>query len=412
MNIFQFAFRNVFRNARRSLITLIAIAVGFMAINLFGGYIAFIYEGMRDGAIYGEGLGHLTIFKKGFLIEGKVDPTKYMITAAERAAIERLVAQNAQNKAVVRVIPKLSTAGLISNGTSSTIFIADSFRPDDLAYLNKDMKYSGEGTPITPQNALGVQIGSDLAKMMNVKLGETLPVLANTLEGQMNALDVEIVGIYNTGSDATNDKYLLMPLELAQSLYDTEAVDRISLVLTDVAQTEPVRQWLTAQLPSIGFEADVKTWEELSLFFRKVQNMMKTIFLFIFVIVLMIVVTSVINTMTMSVVERTQEIGTLRALGLRRRDVLRIFGAEGFMLGVLGVVFGLIGTVIVVALINILKISYYPPGVAEAVLIEVAFAPVTMIGSGIFLALLSWGAAIIPSFKASRLRIVDAFGHV
>ena len=409
MNIFQFAFRNVFRNARRSIITLLAIAVGYMAINLFGGYIARIFEGMREGAVFGEGLGHLTIFKQGFLLEGKIDPTKYMITAEEQAKITELVAKN---PAVQKVIPKMATAGLISNGTSSSIFIAGGIHPDDFAFLSKDYAYRGEGTRITAQNAIGVQIASDLAKMMQVNIGDTLPVMANTLEGQMNALDVQVAGIYNTGSDATNDKYLLMPLELAQSLYDTDAVDRISLVLADVEQTEPARAWLAEQLPTINFQADVRSWNELSVFFGKVKNMMDVIFLFIFSIVLVIVVIGVINTMTMSVVERTQEIGTLRALGLRRRDVLRIFGAEGFMLGVLGVVFGLIGTVIVVALINILKISYYPPGVAEAVLIEVAFAPVTMIGSGIFLALLSWGAAIIPSFKASRLRIVDAFGHV
>ena len=409
MNIFQFAFRNVFRNTRRSLITLIAIAVGFMAINLFGGYIASIYDGMREGAIYGEGLGHLIIFKQGFLTEGKIDPTNYMITAEERAAIEELAAKNA---AVVKVIPKMAAAGLISNGTSSTIFIADSFRPDDFAYLNQNYAYGGEGTRITPDNSIGVQLGSDLAKMMSVKVGDTLPVMANTLDGQMNALDVQVVGIYNTGSDATNDKYLLMPLELTQALYDTTSIDRISLVLSDVSQTEPVRQWLMAQFPSIGFEAEVKTWEELSVFFQKVQGMMQTIFFFIFSIVLMIVVTSVINTMTMSVVERTQEIGTLRSLGLRRRDVLRIFGAEGLMIGVIGVASGAALTVALTLLINAANITYLPPGIAEPVAISVAFAPKTIAFSGVFLALLSWGAAIIPSFKASRLRIVDAFGHV
>ena len=409
MNIIQFAFRNVFRNRRRSLITLLAIAVGFMAINLFGGYIARIFDGMEEGAIYGEGLGHLTIFKQGFLIEGKVDPSQYMIAADELAALKTLLASN---PAIEKVIPKMGVAGLISNGTSSTIFIADSMSPSDFAFLNADYAYTGEGTRITADKPIGVQVGSDLAKMMRVQVGDTLPVMANTLEGQMNALDVEVAGIYNTGSDATNDKYLLMPLELAQSLYDTTAVDRVSLILNNVSQTEPIRAWLAAQLPQINFQADVKSWNELSVFFTKVKNLMNVIFIFIFSIVLVIVVIGVINTMTMSVVERTQEIGTLRALGLRRRDVLRIFGAEGFMLGVLGVVFGALGTVIVTVLINVANISYFPPGVAEAVPIEVAFAPVTVIASGVFLALLSWGAAIFPSFKASRLRIVDAFGHV
>ncbi len=413
MNTIQFAFRNVFRNTRRSLITLLAIAVGFMAINVFGGYVALIFDAMGDAAIYGESLGHLTIFKKGFLVEGKIEPEKYMITAEEMQAISALVAQN---PSVKKVLPKMSVSGLISNGSSSTIFIADGIHPDDKAFLDHgssyDSEYDGEGTPITAQAPTGVQLGSDLANMLNLKVGDTLPVMANTLTGQMNALDVDVVGIYNTGSDATNDKYLLMPLELAQSLYDTTSVDRVSLALSNTKETEPVRKWLVEQLPAIGFDAEVKSWNELSLFYTQVRDMFSVIFLFIFCIVLIIVVTSVINTMSMSVVERTQEIGTLRALGLKRRDVLRIFGAEGFVIGLIGTIAGLAGTLLIIWLFETVDVTYIPPGSTEPVPMLVGFVPSMLAISGLFLAFLSWGAAIFPSFKASRLRIVDAFGHV
>ena len=82
------------------------------------------------------------------------------------------------------------------------------------------------------------------------------------------------------------------------------------------------------------------------------------------------------------------------------------------MIGVIGVASGAALTVALTLLINAANITYLPPGIAEPVAISVAFAPKTIAFSGVFLALLSWGAAIIPSFKASRLRIVDAFGHV
>lgn len=111
-------------------------------------------------------------------------------------------------------------------------------------------------------------------------------------------------------------------------------------------------------------------------------------------------------------VERTQEIGTLRALGLRRRDVLRIFGAEGFVIGLIGTIAGLAGTLLVIWLFETVDVTYIPPGSTEPVSMLVGFVPSMLAISGLFLTFLSWGAAIFPSFKASRLRIVDAFGHV
>ena len=140
--------------------------------------------------------------------------------------------------------------------------------------------------------------------------------------------------------------------------------------------------------------------------------MFSMIFMFIFCIVLLIVVTSVINTMTMSVVERTQEIGTLRALGLQKRSILEIFGAEGFAIGLVGTVIGIVVTLVLIYLISVGNITYYPPGIDTAVKIKVDFVPSIIVMSGLFLTGLSFVSAIIPSSKASRLNIVDALGHV
>lgn len=409
MNIFEFAFRNILRNKRRSLITISAIMIGFAAINLFGGYTHNIFEGLRESAIYGEGLGHLTIYKKFFLAEGKLNPKKYMITEEEMAKIKTLIEKNPNIK---MIIPKMDVSGLISNGANSTIFIAQGVNPDDEENLTKKFPYRGLGRAINSKQPNGCQIGSDLAKMLDFKLGNVGTVLANTLDGQMNALDVDIIGIYNTGSDATNDKFIKMPLKVAQSLYNTKSVDRIILLLDDVSNTETMWKWLGEKLPGIGFEAEIKTWNELSLFYSKVRGMFNMIFLFIFSIVLLIAVTSVVNTMTMNVVERTREIGTLRALGLRKFQVLKIFGAEGFMIGFIGVCLGVALTLFCILLISVTSITYLPPGVAVPVKLQVNFVPANVSASAFFLILLSLLAAIFPSRKASKLEIVDALGHI
>lgn len=409
MNVLQFAFRNVLRNKRRSLITLMAIAIGFIAINLFGGYTANTFRGLQLAAIYGEGIGHLTIFKKGFLTEGKIDPKQYMITEEEMAQVKSLLEKN---PVVQMVIPKIEASGLISNGINSTIFIAQGVLPEDEAVLKENFPYTGEGSRISADSPTGGQLASGLAKMLNFKLGDLATIMANTLDGQMNALDIDVTGIYNTGTDATNDKFMLMPLKLVQSLYDTNSVDRLVVLLDDASHTDSVRQWLFEQLPSIKFDAEIKKWNELSVFYTQVRGLFDMIFLFIFCIVLVIVVTSVINTMTMSVVERTQEVGTLRALGLKRFEVLKVFGAEGLVIGLLGVGIGVIGTIVLILLISAGNLTYVPPGIATPVQIVVDLVLTNFIFSGIFLIILSFLAAIFPSFKASRLKIVDAFGHV
>lgn len=409
MNIFTFALRNMLRNKRRSVITLLAVAIGFTAINIFGGYTHNSFQSLEKSAIYGEGKGHLTIMKKDFLVQGRIDPAQYMITNEAQEKIRQLLRQNPHIK---NIAPRMRVSGLISNGVTSTIFVADAVNPDDYALFTQQFPYRGTGSAITSSRALGCQMGSTLAEILNFQLNSMGTLLTNTLDGQMNAQDMEVAGIYNAGYDDINDKYLFMPLSLAQSLLNTSSVDQMVLLLDTTENTESVRTWLAQALPTIGFDADIKSWDELSAFYQKVRSLYKVIFLFIFCIVLGIVVTDIVNTMTMSVVERTREIGTLRSLGLRKKEVLEIFTAEGFVLGICGIAVGIVFTVITSYGIALLHITYIPPGISERVPLLSDIVPFNMLWSGMFLVFLSMCAAFIPSTKASRMNIVDALGHI
>ena len=112
---------------------------------------------------------------------------------------------------------------------------------------------------------------------------------------------------------------------------------------------------------------EIKTWNELSLFYSKVKGMFDMMFLFIFCIVLVIVVMSTVNTMGMAVLERTREIGTLRALGLKRRGVSMLFALEGGLLGLLGSLLGVVLHVVVWAVIRASRPTYTPPGISTPV---------------------------------------------
>ncbi len=407
----KIAFRNILKNRRRSFVTLMAIAVGFTAVSLFRGYTNNTYMGLRESAIRGEGLGHLTIYKKGWQTKGKLDPDKYMF---EGKQVDKIIDVVEEDDDVLLVTPKIHISGLVSNGRVSTIFLAQGVMPrDDRTIKGAWASFRPvKGTPLNENKPYGIEMADDLAKHLSLKPGSDGVVMATTLDGQMNALDIEVSSVYDTGSDATNDKYMRVPLSFAQSLYDTEKADRLVVLLDDWTKTERVRKRLYGILEAAGFDSEIKTWNELSLFYSKVKGMFDMIFMFLFIIVLIIVVMSIVNTMGMAVLERTREIGTLRALGLKRRGVSFLFAMEGGLLGLLGSFIGVVLNVIVWAIIRSVEPTYIPPGVSTPVPLVVNLVPDAMVFLMAFLVFLSLMAAIIPARRAARQNVVEALGHV
>lgn len=407
----KIALRNIVKNKHRSVVTLLAIAMGFAAISLFRGYTDNTYRGLRRTAIRGEGLGHLTIFKQGWLEKGKIDPDKYMFSQEELQKIIKLVKHDED---VILASPRLHISGLVSNGFISTIFIASGVVPGHEKTIRGDLAairpVRGDG--LSEKKPYGVEMAQDLASHLGLTPGSNGVVMATTLDGQMNALDIEVVGVYDTGSDATNDKYIRVPFSFAQSLYETEKGDSVVVLLDNWKKTEQLRNRLLNNLSAAGLSCEIKTWNELSLFYSKVKGLFDMIFLFLFSIVLIIVVMSVVNTMGMAVLERTREIGTLRALGLKRRGVGLLFAIEGVMIGCLGCVLGLVLNVAVWGVIRAIGPTYVPPGISNPIPLIVNLVPQVMAMLMIFLVLLSLLAAILPARRAAKQNVVDALGHV
>jgi len=407
----KIAFRNILKNRRRSLVTILAIAIGFAAVGLFRGYAADTYDGLRVSAIRGEGLGHLTIYKKGWLEYGNIDPDSYMLTKEE---IQKTVELVEEEDDVVLATPKIHLSGLVTNGMISTIFLAEGVVPKNDRTIKGSMLAFRpvKGEMLNEKKPFGVEMAEDLAKLLELKPGTDAVVMAGTLDGQMNALDVEILGVYDTGIPATNDKFIRFSFDYAQSLYDTEKAGQIVVLLDDWRKTYPMRDRLLKRLNQAGLPCEIRTWNELSQFYNKVRSMMDMIFMFLFFIVFVIVVMSVVNTMGMAVLERTREIGTLRALGLKRRGVGILFAVEGAMIGLLGSFIGLILNIIAWAIIMAVEPTYIPPGVSSPVPLTVKLEPPVALMLMAFLILLSLIAAIMPARRAAKQNVVEALGHV
>ena len=419
MNTFKLALRGLTRNRRRSLVTLLAIALGFAAIALFAGYTHNVFDGLARQSIHGELLGHLTLSKRGMRMEGKLDPERYMLTAGEVEQITKLVEAEPHVKMVA---PRLAFGGLISNGRASTIFIAEAIEPAAMARLQEGAfstagedsgMFDNQKKKLDPAHDDVVELSEGLVDILHLQENGLAAVLVNTLSGQANALDVTVGHKFNTGNAGSNDKFAFVTLALARNLLDAEGrADRLTILLDDASQTEAVRQILLPKLRDAGFDVEIQTWQELSDFYNQVRGMFDMIFGFIFSIVLTVVLMSVANSMGMTVVERTREIGTLRAIGLKRWGVVRLFTTESMLLTVIGCTVGLLVTLGVRWGINVAHISYTPPSSASPVPLLVDLDVGRVVFTFVLMAVVGTLAAYLPARRAAKKPIIDALGHV
>lgn len=419
MNTFKLALRGLTRNRRRSLVTLLAIALGFAAITLFAGYTHNVYEGLTRNAIHGELLGHLTLSKTGMRQEGKLDPERYLLTAQEVEAISGLLKEEAH---VEIVAPRLALSGLISNGRASTIFVAEAIEPAAMDRLQQNIlseaeqksgMYDNVLKKLDPDRPEVVELSEGLVDILRLTVGGQAAVLTNTLSGQANALDITVGHSFNTGNAGTNDKFAFFPLALARSLLDAEGrADRLTILLDDASRTLVLRDRLLQKLKDCGFDVEIQTWQELSSFYNQVHDMFDMIFGFIFLIVLTVVLMSVANSMGMTVVERTREIGTLRAIGLKRRGVVHLFTTESMLLTLIGCGVGLLITMVARWGINAANVSYVPPNSVSPVPLLIDLDSGRILFTFVLMSVVGTLAAYLPARRAAKKDIIDTLGHV
>jgi putative ABC transport system permease protein len=407
--LLRLAVRNVRRNRRRSLLTLLGLVVGVTGFNLFQGYQQDTLASLADSAVYGETLGHLVLMKEGALTRGKVDEAAALLSGPELALV---AAELARLPEVDFVAPRLLLEGLITDGRASLVFFGLAMEPAAYRRFRGRFRYGGEGRELTPEAPRGGQVARDLAAILHLQVGGGVTLFSSTVAGRLNAVDMDVIGIFDTGSAATNDKYVVVPLGLGRELYRTDGAHQVAVVLKEPAASAQVAARITGALRGRGLAVEVRDWEAMSAFFRGVRQLYGMIFGFLFLIVVTVVVMSVLNTMTMAVMERAREIGTLRALGMRPGAVQRLFAAEGLVLGLLGTAGAGLATLVVGGLVNAARITYRPPGISAEVPLYIALDAGLIAANGLLVAGLCGLVSLLPARRTARLEVVEALRHV
>ena len=411
----KIGFRNLLKNRRRSTFTVGAIALGFAAVNLLGGFTSYVFRGLEDSYVYAFGNGHLTVFNEGFQTEGALDPTKYLL---DKATIDKITALCAKDPRILVVTPQLNISGLVSNGKVSTIMVAEGKVPSDTAAIRNEGKgligrlKMFDGADLSDDTPTGIGLTKGLAAKLKLEINGDAIAMAPTVDGFINALDAEVVQLIDAPIELLDEMMMSVPLSFAQELYDTESADRLTILLAGSHLTYRMKDELQVLFAANGLKTEIQTWDQLRPSYLRIQNMFNVIFSFVFSIVLVIVVLSVVNTISMAVLERTREIGTMRALGMKRRGVVFMFAVESAILGGAGSIVGSAITFAGWAAVKAAKPTWMPPNIPKRVPLEIYLVPEYMTLSLLCRILLAVVAAVFPARRAARMAIIDALGHV
>jgi putative ABC transport system permease protein len=395
------AFRNVFRNRRRSAITLLVIVFGAVGLILFGGYKSRTFNALRESTIRNR-LGHLQIYKRGFAAAEAQKPLQYGLENVDelRRAVER-------DPRVSMTTAQITLMGLVSNGEKSETFLATAVEPEKDRQMAAQRVTAGSDLPSNEPDA--VIVGRGLAASMHAKPGDYLTLMSTTTSGSLNAMDVRVAGIFMSGIKEYDDRAVKMSLPAAQQLLQTKKIERLIVMLHNTDDTAAVHSALARTLRDVEF----KEWSQLASFYHQVVMLYNGIFGFLGIVVFAIVVFSVANTIMMSVFERTREIGTLMAIGTPRGTVWRMFLLEGVFIGLLGGVLGVAAGALDAFAINHMNLMLPPPpGYTVGYALRVMLTPPILITAFLISFITATISSIVPALKASRLKIVDALGHI
>lgn len=403
----KFAFLNLFRHKRRSFSTLAAIMLGGISIFLYGGFIDYSFWILKEQTIR-TNVGHVQIYKNNYFETSNKNKSLINDYQALKKAI---LSEPELAKSISTLSGQLEFSGVISQYESETSSYFSALGVEPLPALKLgafDKLISGSDLSRVKTNE--ITLGSGLAKTLNAHYDDWLDVLVVNAQGGQGALSLKLRGVFQSGIKDYDDVAMKIPLATAQRMMGTDGVSKILILLNEddtAAFCDRLRLFISQHnLPLI-----VKDWKEVSLFYQQVEGLLSGIYFFIKLIVSLIVIFMISNAMTMNIIERTREITTLRAIGLKPLHVTRLFLLEGIFTGIMGAAGSLAIGYAIATVINIQGIPMPPsPGQSQGYTAFIKTDTLALNWITLVLPILTAaGASVLPALRASQLNISDAF---
>jgi putative ABC transport system permease protein len=267
-----------------------------------------------------------------------------------------------------------------------------------------------EGQRLGPQDHNKVLVGRGLATLIGVKAGDGVVLMVDSPTGGMSAIDAKVAGIFESVSKAYDDSAALIHIKAARKLLKVDGAHSWLVYADDTQNTAALAADLKSRFAGSQFE--VRTWDQLAEFYMRAVDLFRQQLGVVRFIVIAIILLGIANTMMMSVIERTGEIGTSMALGIKGRSLLVQFVTEGALIGLIGALSGLLLAVLLSLLLDSLQIDMPPPpSLTRGYTARILLTPGIIIEGLVIAMATTTLASLYPAWKASRMVIVDAIRH-
>ena len=355
--IFDLALRNIQRNRRRTLLAVISIALSVALTTFLNGFTSGVLQNMVKNITKNES-GHIRIATEGFVQRSRFMPLDELVSDPEQL-IQAIRAIPEAEKEIAFIAPRIAFGTLLSNGpkTIAAYGIAgDSTTETEVLNMNRSIV---QGRYLEKKGE--IILGERAAASLGLSVGDRIRIVTQGADYSLRLRRFSIVGLFSTGVPQMDRSFFQIPLEDAQEFLRTGGgVQQILVMLKDYTQADRISAILKQELPKSGFpiagismaggvkadaaKADttntdgalqIQSWTEIGEYPRLIK-LMENIYFWIELVITFLGAFIISNIMMMVVLERKREIGILKALGLNRRETLRLFLAEGALMGFIG----------------------------------------------------------------------------
>lgn len=333
--LIKLAYRNVFRNFRRSVLSFIAVSLGLCYAIIFLGFMEGFDKQMLKSAI-DYMTAHLKMYGNGYINDKDILSLDYRIED-----YDKLLNDLQKIKEIKSNAPRIVFPGNLNDGIDEMVCIGAGIDPEreDDVFMRSESIIEGEYLKSGEEKML---LGAELAELFGVGVEDYLTVVARSKYNTITALDFQIKGIINSGNPEIDNQYFFIPLDVSQNLLEMEKeITEVSLLLNNIEDVDAVKN-----LSLERYGLDVETYRDMMKDLLDMMEMKTKANLIIVFVILLMASAGIINTILMSVYERIREIGTMMAIGMKPKNITYLFCLESAFIGLFGSIVGsLLGSV-------------------------------------------------------------------
>jgi putative ABC transport system permease protein len=332
--LLRLAWRNTRRQVRRTLLTVTAVMVAVAALTYGPAHVVGIMGDFLDTYARIES-GHVQIRRDGYSARERFMPVYFNLPR-----VEELVAAVRAHAGVEQVLPRIKAPVLVDGAGSNRggLLLGLDLEREE-GYLDPAAMVSEGRLP--QSGSAEILVGRRFAEKLRVSVGDTVVLLGQTAYRSLGGLSVVVTGIAVSGMAQLDNTILIAPLDQAQELVDLLGGSTEILVFMEDPEAAPaLARDLQAELdPMVPGGVEVRSWREQGMLASMMQVAEVAFGIMLFIMLLMAALI-IVNTMLMSVMERTQEFGMQAALGMRRSDIVALVLTEGLVIGIMGAIAG------------------------------------------------------------------------